>query len=226
MTRRNLGIVAVVAIVGLSALGLVLSGSAKPSATSGAETAARSEDQSGNALSGLGLAPAPVVNPRLTAARITLSVAPLAKADRGYSLTARVLTPDGKPVGDTTVKYYELVEIFGQREMLLGAATTDGRGDALVSYLPARQGTHAIVVRSAAQGRVTAAEGRLVFDADRAAAQRRSERSALAIFSDKVPYAVGALVLLVWGLIAFAFFDTARGVIGGARGPSHKEGPA
>ena len=172
---------------------------------------------------GIGLAPAAVLNPPATAARLVVTAQPLPKAEQGYALAVTVVSPDGKPLADASVKFFELVDLFGPREMLLGAGTTDGRGSASYGYLPARKGVHQIVVRSARQDRVTAGEGRMTFEASVAKEQKRAERSAFAVFSDRVPYAVGLLVLAVWGLIAFALFGTARGVIAGARG-HQKEG--
>ena len=172
--------------------------------------------------SGIGLAPAPVVNPPATAARLSIAVSALEQAERGYSLQAKVLAPDGRALADAPVRFYELVDLFGAREMHIGNGTTDGRGVTTLGYLPARTGPHHIVVRTTTQGKVTAGEGRTTFDATVAASEPRFERSALAAFSDRVPYAVGVLVLAVWGLIALALFGTARGVIGGARGTSRK----
>lgn len=172
--------------------------------------------------SGVGLAPAPVLDPPATAARLSVAVAALEQAERGYSLEVKVLTPEGRALADAPVRFYELVELFGAREMHIGNGTTDGRGVTTLGYLPARTGPHHIVVRSTAQGKVTAGEGRTTFEATVAASEPRFERSALAEFSDRVPYAVGLLVLAVWGLIALALLGTARGVIGGARETSRK----
>ncbi len=172
---------------------------------------------------GIGLAPAPVANPPATAARLLVTAQPLPKAEQGYALAVTVVSPDGKPLADAPVKFFELVDLFGQREMLLGARTTDGRGSASYAYLPAQTGIHQIVARSASQGRVTTGEGRVTFEASVAKERTPAERSGFTVFSDRVPYAAGLLVLAVWGLIAFALFGTARGVIGGARGDQKGE---
>lgn len=172
--------------------------------------------------SGIGLAPAPVLNPAATAARLTLSAEPLAKAEHGYAVVTTVVAPDGKPLADASVKFFELVDLFGQREMLLSRGTTDGRGVASFSYLPAQTGHHVIVARSATQGRVTAGEGRMTLEASVAAEQPRVGPSPFSVFSDRVPYVAGLIVLTVWGLIAFALLGTARGVIGDARGQRRK----
>ena len=175
---------------------------------------------------GIGLAPAPVVNQPATGARLVVTAQPLPKAEQGYALAVTVVSPDGKPLADASVKFFELVDLFGQREMLLGAGTTDGRGNASYGYLPAQKGIHQIVARSARQDRVTVGEGRMTFEATVARDRTLAERSPLSLFSDRVPFAAGLVVLAVWCLIGFALLSTARGVIGGARGTPRKGKPA
>ena len=176
--------------------------------------------------SSVGLAPAPVVNPPATAARVAIQTQPAEKSERGYVLEATVRAPSGDALADAPVKFYELVDLFGTREMYIGSSVTDGRGAASITYLPAQSGTHRFVVRTSPVGKVSAGEARVSFEASAAAQPAQAPRSPLAIFSDKVPYAVGLLVLAVWGLIAFALVATARGVIGGARQTSRKGEPA
>lgn len=176
--------------------------------------------------SGIGLAPAPIVDPPAGAGRLTVTVKPAAKEADGYLLAVRLAAPDGKPVADAPVRFFDVVDLFGPREMLIATDTTDGRGDASYEYLPATSGTHRIVVRSAGQGPVRAAEARTTFEATVTATAPHSDRAPFASFSDRVPYAVGALVLGVWGLIAFALLATARGVMAGARSTRRKEGTA
>lgn len=173
--------------------------------------------------SGIGLAPAPVVNPPATAARLSIAAQAAEKPEDGYVLAVRVTTPDGKPVADAPVKFFDIVDIFGPREMLLASVMTDGRGNASYEYLPANIGTRNIVVRFAGREGVRAGEARMTLEAAVAAPRQQAERSGFASFSDRVPYAVGVLVLGVWSLIAFALFATARGVIAGARRTRGKE---
>lgn len=144
------------------------------------------------------------------------------KPDQGYVLGVRLTTTEGRPVSEATVRLYEVVELFGTREMLVGTARTDGQGNASLLYLPARTGTHQIVVRFPGRDHVAAAEGRTSFEATVAAPPYRPETPALASFSAAVPYAVGLVVLSVWALIAFALFGTARGVRRGARDYAQK----
>lgn len=138
------------------------------------------------------------------------------KVDLGYVLSVRIATTDGTPVNDATVRFYESVELFGPREMLIGAGMTDGQGRASLAYKPARTGTHHIVVRFAGRDHLGPAEGRTTFEATIAAPPYQAEPLALAAFSARVPYVVGLVVLAVWSLIAFAIFGTARGIVTGA----------
>lgn len=224
MIKKLLPLVAAIAAVA------VLFGPARqylpgaPLLQSGGVLVAHNEPSATNArrATGIGLAPAAIVNPPATAARLRVTAQPLPETQRGYGLAVTVVAPDGKALVDAPVRFFELVELFGSREMLLGTGITDGRGNASYAYLPARAGAHQIVVRSQSQGRVTAGEGRLTFEASVAEGPLPAEHSSFAAFSDRVPYAAGVIVLVVWGLIGFALLSTARGVIGDARTTSHK----
>ncbi len=155
-------------------------------------------------------------------ATLALSTQALAKAADGYTVSAALRKSDGTAVGAATVRFYEAVDLLGDREMLIGSAVTDGTGVASLAYLPARTGTHEIVARTSAAGKVDAAVGRLTFESSVSAPAYQETRKPLASFSDRVPYAVGVLVLGVWSVIAFALLATARGVIGGARSSTQK----
>ena len=187
---------------------------------------AAEHDHGATTTSSLGLAPAPVVNPPATAARIALVTAPAEKTERGYTLTATVRAPSGDALADANVRFFELVDLFGTREMYVGSAVTDGRGNAAITYLPAQIGTHRLVVRTSTNGKISPGEARTTFEASISAPEAKVERPPLAAFSDRVPYAAGLIVLAVWGLIAFALLATARGVFGGARPTTRKEEPA
>ena len=162
--------------------------------------------------------------PGPNAARIAFSAAPAAKVEKGYLLTVRLAGPDNRPVNETVVQFYDVVDLFGTREMYVGETSTDGQGNASLLYLPAQLGPRQLIARSATKGPVTWGESRLTLDAQVAAATYRVEAPPLAAFSAVLPYGVGALVLGVWALLAFAFFGTARGVLGGARDHAQRKG--
>ena len=162
--------------------------------------------------------------PGPNAARITFTAAPAAKLEKGYLLSVRLTGPDTRPANETEVNFYELVDLFGPREMYIGEATTDGQGNASLLYLPAQLGPRQIVARSATHGQVTWGETRITLDAQVAAPSYRVEPPPLAAFSAILPFGVGALVLSVWALLAFALLSTARGVLGGARDHAQRKG--
>ena len=162
--------------------------------------------------------------PGPNSAHLAVTARPAEKVTQGYVLAVHLSGPDGKPLNETAVSYYEAVDLFGEREMFIGGSSTDGQGDGSISYLPAQLGAHEIVVRTSGKGTVTRGETRMTLDARVAAPAYRPEPAPLAAFSAVVPYAVGGLVVSVWALIAFAFLGTARGVFGGARDHAQEKG--
>ena len=166
-------------------------------------------------------APEPIVPPA-GGSKVAITSAPAEKTDLGYALTAKVTSPAGKPVGDATVRFYDVVDLFGQREELIGAAQTDGQGNALIYYLPASTGTHKIVARFAGQGTLTPSLGVADLEAALAAPAYKVDPQPLAAFSRYVPFAAGAVVLSVWALIAFSLIGTARGIVTRANETSRK----
>jgi hypothetical protein len=154
----------------------------------------------------------PRVVPPPDGARVDVSTRGATKVEQGYVVETKVVSREGKPVNDAVVRFYELVDFFGPREELIGTARTDGQGVAALTYLPASTGTHDIVVRFAGQGSLVPSVGTATFEASVAAPPYRSDEPALLAFTRLVPYAAGAIVLSVWGLIAFALFATARGI--------------
>lgn len=154
----------------------------------------------------------PAIVPPPGGARVVVSTRPATKAEQGYLIETRVVSPDGKPVNDTVVRFYEQVDFFGPREELIGSARTDGQGTAAITYLPATIGQRDIVVRFAGQGALGPSVGTATFGASVAAPAYRADQPALLNFTRLVPYAAGAIVLAVWALIAFALLGTARGI--------------
>ena len=161
-------------------------------------------------------APQPIVPPP-GGSRVALAVTTGAKPELGYIVSAAVTSPAGKPVSEATVRFYDVVDLFGQREELIGSGTTDGQGNVAISYLPATAGTHQVVARFAGQGSLIASLGTTTFEAKVTAKPYAVDQPPLADFSRTVQYVVGLLVLAVWGHIAFSLFGTARGVVATAK---------
>jgi hypothetical protein len=151
-----------------------------------------------------------------------LAVTHSENAKAGYVIAVKMRTSDGRPLNEARVDFYEVVDLFGKREMLVATARTDGQGVGSTTYLPARTGAHDIVMRFAGRDHIPALEVRHTLDATIAAEPYRAAIPPLASFSARVPYGVGVVVLAVWALIAFAFFGSALGIRRGAR-PAAKD---
>lgn len=145
-----------------------------------------------------------------------ITIVPADKVEQGYVFRVRMRTSDGRPLNEATVSFYETVELFGEREMLVATARTDGQGTGSTTYMPARTGAREIVMRFAGREHVPALEVRRSFEATVAAAPYRAATPPLASFSASVPYGVGVVVVFVWALIAFALLGTALGIRRGA----------
>jgi hypothetical protein len=154
----------------------------------------------------------PAIVPPPDGARVDVSTRRATPAEQGYVVETKVVSRDGKPVNDAVVRFYEQVDFFGPREELIGSARTDGQGAAAITYLPSSTGPHDIVVRFAGQESLVPSVGTASFEASVAAPPYHTDQPALLAFTRLVPYAAGAIVLAVWGLIAFALFGTARGI--------------
>lgn len=150
-----------------------------------------------------------------------VSVAPAEKAAQGYTLSIRLRTSDGKPVNEATVRFYEVVELLGRREMFITSVRTDGQGFASTTYLPARTGRLELIARCSGRDHLLPLEQTFSFDATVAAPPYEAAEVPLASFTALVPYGVGVVVLAVWALIAFALFGTALGIRRGRRDQQH-----
>ncbi|HYK97545.1 MAG TPA: hypothetical protein VEU77_04050 [Candidatus Acidoferrales bacterium] len=170
-------------------------------------------------------APEPIVPPA-GGSTVAITTARADKIELGYSLSVKVTSPAGKPVSEATIRFYDVVDLFGQREELIGTAVTDGQGSGLIYYLPASTGTHKIVARFAGQGTLAPSLGVTDLEAAVAAPTYKVDPQPLAAFSRYVPFAAGALVLSVWALIAFSLIGTARGVLARANETPQKGEPA
>lgn len=147
----------------------------------------------------------PSSGPAAAAAKAITSVGitPDTRGDRGYVIDARVVTKEGKPVANAVVRFYDITELLGTREMLIGTETTDGLGTVSLFYKPAQGGTHQIVARPA-NAALAATDGRATFDATVVAPSTYArERLPLDRFSVNLPMAGQTLLLVVWGLFAF-----------------------
>jgi hypothetical protein len=149
------------------------------------------------------------------ATTITVTTAVPQAEGQSYSVGARITTAAGKPVNGVTLTFYVMADLFGEHPMLIGKETTDGQGRATVKYVPSWKGQHDVVVKFAGSGGFAASEGKGSFVSTVAIAPHENERLPLAGFSEKVPYAVGVIVLGVWAAIVFALVSSVRAALGG-----------
>lgn len=201
-----------------------LPGSLRLQAPSGSLTgAAPLSSADAHAQSGATRVAAPeAIVPPADGSRVTLATVPAAKPEQGYTISVKITSPAGKPVNDAMIRFYDVVDLFGQREALIGSAVTDGQGLTAITYLPATTGAHQIVARFAGQGSLTPSLGVVDLEATVAAPPYKVDEPRLATFSRYVPYVAGVLVLAVWGLIALSLFGTARGVVANANASNRK----
>lgn len=138
------------------------------------------------------------------------SVQPAKREDRGYTLEARLVGKDGKALVDTEIAFYDVLPLLGQREMLIGTATTDGFGTASLDYLPAEGGTHTINVRPVRWDRLAATQATTTIEVARVAPVTYArERLPLDPFSSRLPSIGAAVVLVIWALFAFIVLGSA-----------------
>jgi hypothetical protein len=152
----------------------------------------------------------PSSGPAAAAAKTTtsLTITPDVR-DRGYVLDARIVSKaDGKAVANAVVRFYDVVQLLGTREMLIGSATTDGLGTVSIYYKPAQGGQHRIIARPASAA-LAATDGVATIDATViAGASYARERLPLDRFSVNLPLAGETVLLVVWGLFAFVLIGS------------------
>lgn len=142
----------------------------------------------------------------ISAARVltSVSIEPARRETSGFTIEARLVGKDGKPVADTEVAFYDVVTHAGQREMLIGTAKTDGHGSATINYLPPQLGARTINVRPTQWDKLAATQATATFDATRAAPITYArEPLPLDPFSARLPGFGIAAVAAVYALFAF-----------------------
>ena len=147
----------------------------------------------------------PGTGPAAAAAKATASVSVTPDTrDRGYVIDARLVSKsDGKPIANANIAIYDVVELLGTREMLIGNATTDGQGTVSITYKPSLSGAHQIIAR-ATNAQLAAADGRTTFNATVIAPGTYArERLPLERFSVNLPMAGVVILLVIWGAFAF-----------------------
>ncbi len=133
-------------------------------------------------------------------------------------LTATLTTTDGKPVSDQRIQFYEKASFMGgEREALLGTATTDSNGAAAIQYQPAHTGTDTIVVRFASNGGYQATESQLQLDVTDVVPPFTSEPAPFATVGTGLSIAFALLVVGTWAALLGTLLRSITGIRAAAR---------
>ena len=163
----------------------------------------------------------------------TAAAPALADGDRPISLTAlppaageteqesvvlsAQLQSDEGPVGGLPVNFYIVTTVFGERLMKVGEALSDASGTVSVVYRPTWTGDHTVVAHFNGASGYAEAETSFHFDATVAEPAYERPEFGLAPIRRALPFAVGIVVLVVWGSLGFALVNTVMGVRSSAR---------
>ncbi len=132
-------------------------------------------------------------------------------------LSATLSTADGKAVSDQDVSFYEKVDLLGEREALLGTATTDTSGAAGLVYLPSETGRQTIVARFAGSAKLAASSTNSIIDVREAKSPFESQPLPLSSIRAWFPIGLGTAVLATWAVLLGGFLNTTIGIRAASR---------
>lgn len=148
---------------------------------------------------------------------LTFRGASPARTQGHLTLAASLATAEGKPLSNRSIEFFQGVSLFGAREAYLGAAITDATGTAVIAFQPAQAGRHEITARFLGDDGYARAESSGAIEVREVAPPFRSRPLPFAGFAEWLPYALGALILAIWVVLASVFLRTAQGVRAAAR---------
>lgn len=126
-------------------------------------------------------------------------------------LSARVLAAS-QPLAGAKVTFYILTDVFGERLMKVGEATSDMSGTAAILYQPTWDGDHTVVVRFAGTDDYGPTQTSYHFQAVDSISPYEPAEFGLESVRRWLPVAVGLAVLAVWGSLGYALATTALGI--------------
>ena len=125
-------------------------------------------------------------------------------------LSATLIGPGGKLLADQQVQFYQRVDLFGPREALLGASSTDSSGVALLVYEPVERGRLSLVARFVGDATLAKAESTASVDVSDTNEPLPNEPLPFAALRPWLPFGIGGAVASVWlvllGVFALAVF--------------------
>ena len=162
------------------------------------------------------------------AGKLTLqSVAAIGQRQPTVQLTARLLGPDGKPVGSQSIEFFVKSDDFGGVQVSLGTVPTDTGGQAKLLYMPRWTGTLAFTAHLIGDGTLAAPPATSSYLAAAAVPAYHMAPAPLSALRFGVAWAVEALAVAVWVMLAAVLIRVVRGLPRLAReteASSHIEG--
>jgi hypothetical protein len=135
-----------------------------------------------------------------------------AKAARGHlTLKATLVNGEGKAIGERRVNFYEHVTVFGDRDALLGTATTDSTGYAAIDYQPAELGAQTIIARFGGDEQYAAVQVESRLEVREVVPLYTPAPLPLASVRQWLPLGLGSLVVATWAALIGV---TIRAIVG------------
>lgn len=148
-------------------------------------------------------------------AQAVLTPLPPAEQEPGKPLAVAARLTDGssgRPVGNATVQFYVMTDVFGLRPMSIGEAVTDTTGRAAISYKPSWEGETSVIAKFAGNSQYTAAEAKYAFTALGPVPVHQNAKFGLEPIRAWAPLVVGGLVLTVWAILIAVVVQTVVGL--------------
>ena len=120
-------------------------------------------------------------------------------------LSATLVGPNGKLLADQQIQFYQRVDLFGQREALLGASSTDSSGVAVLVYEPVERGRLSLVARFAGDASLAKAESTASVDVIDTTEALPTEPLPFAALRPWLPFGIGGAVASVWLVLLGVF---------------------
>jgi len=151
---------------------------------------------------------------QVTAAPTVVTLGPAAptSAKGMLALRAKLTTGDGNPLSGQEIRFYVPVELFGNRNALIGTATTDSTGLATLAYQPAQVGRQTIVARFSGGAAYVASEASGEIQVSDVVPTLKAEPLPFTGLREWLPLGMLALVILVWGVLIGVFAGTVAGI--------------
>ncbi|MHB1415534.1 MAG: hypothetical protein ACYC1C_09790 [Chloroflexota bacterium] len=135
-----------------------------------------------------------------------------AKSSGRVVLSATLTTPDGQPLNNLPVKFYQEVDLLGSREAYLGTATTNATGTATLSFQSSEQAKPTVKVRFEGNDGYVAAQAVFTLSGVQAASPFVAEVAPLAPVGRWLTNAALAAVLAVGLLLLGILLSTAHSI--------------